>query len=50
MIDDSATYPECAWCRMIILPTQDRTTIQGDAYHVGCWEGRMRRVNKTSAS
>jgi hypothetical protein len=46
MTDDSTPDPECVWCRLLILPTQEKTIQIDGAYHSLCWMAKMRRIKK----
>jgi hypothetical protein len=37
----------CVWCGLLILPAQDKTIQNDDAYHSLCWVAKMRRMRKT---
>ena len=39
--------PVCVWCGLLILPAQDKTIQNDDAYHSLCWVAKMRRMSKT---
>jgi hypothetical protein len=36
----------CVWCGLLILPAQDKTIQNDDAYHSLCWVAKMRRLKK----
>jgi len=38
--------PVCVWCGLLILPAQDKTIQNDDAYHSLCWVAKMRRLKK----
>jgi hypothetical protein len=37
---------ECAICNKPILPTENKVTIQGVAYHSRCWDRRQAKASK----
>jgi hypothetical protein len=37
---------DCSECNKPILPTEDKATIQGVAYHSRCWDRRQAKDSK----
>ena len=48
MDDQLSTQGLCTLCHAPILPTADKTTIQGAAYHAHCWERKARAGTKNT--
>ena len=33
----------CALCRTVIAPTSPKRVVDGDSYHAGCWDRKVRQ-------
>ncbi len=36
----------CAFCRTMIAETSPKRVVEGEIYHVGCWDRKVRQQSK----
>jgi hypothetical protein len=39
----------CALCRTVIAPTSAKRVVDGEAYHAGCWDRKVRQAEEKRA-
>jgi hypothetical protein len=39
----------CALCRTTIAPTSTKRVVDGESYHLGCWDRKVRQTEKKQA-